>query len=206
MFNPDLNTPPNTACFGRVLFDIQVGLPQYSAPYIAMTNEGAVLMTGSDPGILSLYGDLEQGKTGSLTLIDGNYGSLDFGNRSVPALTDLDHDGKYELIAGNQRGGLELFHTEITVGTTGITEHQDNPEKPYYIMYSNAENMVVVAWNSIQPGNIEIIDTYGRLMIPMNDQPDFVQEINLESLLPGIYFLRLQLENRTWVEKIMDAR
>ncbi|MEO6131107.1 MAG: VCBS repeat-containing protein, partial [Saprospiraceae bacterium] len=106
IFNPDINTPPNTGCYGRVLFDIQSGLPQYSAPYVFVSDDGPQLMIGSDPGKLNLYGDLEAGKDGSLSLIAKNFGQLDFGNRSTPALADLDNDGKYELLAGNQRGGL----------------------------------------------------------------------------------------------------
>jgi hypothetical protein len=30
LFNPDVNASPNTGCFGRVLFNLPVGLPQYS--------------------------------------------------------------------------------------------------------------------------------------------------------------------------------
>ncbi|MBK9984042.1 MAG: T9SS type A sorting domain-containing protein [Saprospiraceae bacterium] len=206
VFNSDLNSPPNTACYGRVLFDLQPGLPQYSAPYIFVSKDGVELMAGGDPGKLNLYGDLEAGKTGSLTVIETEYGGFEFGNRSSPALADLDHDGKFELLAGNQRGGVELFHTDLLVGTTAIVQPSDHPDKPYQIMYSNAENIVEVVWKNGVPGKIELYDAIGRVLNIDVDQAEIIQAINLEPFPMGIYFVRLQLGNKTWVEKIVDNK
>ncbi len=203
VFNPDLNTPPNTGCYGRMLFDIQIGLPQYSTPFIVTTTDGPVLMTGGDPGKLYLFGDLEEGKTGSLTVLDNEYGFLDFGNRSAPALADLDGDGKFELLVGNQRGGLELFHTELLVGTTAIAQ-PINPEKPYQLLQYASENLIEIVWKNNLPGRVQLFDALGRSLNMDINQNEMVQQINLESFLPGIYFVRLQLGERMWVEKIID--
>ncbi len=206
VFNSDLNTPPNTACYGRVLFDLQPGLPQYSAPYIFVSKDGVELMAGGDPGKLYLYGDLEAGKTGSLTLIENEFGGFEFGNRSAPALADLDHDGTFELLAGNQRGGVELFHTNILVGTTAVVQPSDNPDKPYQIMYSNTGHIVEVAWKNGVPGKIELFDAIGRILNSDVGQEDIIQSINLEPFPMGIYFVRLQLGKKTWVEKIANNK
>ncbi|MEP6647745.1 MAG: T9SS type A sorting domain-containing protein [Saprospiraceae bacterium] len=206
VFNPDINTPPNTGCYGRVLFDIQIGLPQYTAPYVFVTNDGPELMVGGDPGTLYLYGDLQNGKTGPLTLIEQGYGHLDFGNRSTPALADLDHDGKYELLAGNQRGGIELFHTDLQVGTTAVEQPMDNMDKPYQILYSGAENIVEIVWRKGHGGQAELYDEYGRLMEKNNNSDNSILRINLESFPPGIYFVRLEYEHKIFVEKILDNK
>jgi hypothetical protein len=52
LFNADATVAPNTQCFGRVLFDIPIGLPQYSTPAVARTLDELILMTGSDAGNL----------------------------------------------------------------------------------------------------------------------------------------------------------
>ena len=162
------------------------------------------MMIGGDPGKLYLYGDLEAGKTGSMTLLDNEYGDLDFGNRSAPALADLNNDGAFELLAGSQRGGLELFHTEILTGSTAVIQPAKDVDKPYQVMYSNAENIVEIAWRNGDPGKIELFDAFGRKPGVHIEQGQIIQEINLSSLPPGVYFVRLQAGNKSWVEKIID--
>ncbi len=206
VFNPDINTPPNTGCFGRVLLNLQVGLPQYSTPYVFRTKDGLELMEGGDPGQLALYGNLEEGKTGSLTVIDSMYGKLDFGNRSAPALADLDGDGKFELIVGNERGGLELFHTDLLVGTTATKPIVALTDKPYQIMYSSTEDMIEIAWKTDAPGSIELFDAFGRSLFINAGQNNVIQQIHLESYPPGMYFLRLQVGQKLWIEKIVNSR
>lgn len=197
IFNPDITAAPNTGCYGRVLFDIAIGLPQYSTPYIFRTDEGLRLMAGGDPGTLNLYGDLASGITGSLNVIDEDFGDLDMGNRSAPALADLNNDGKFDLVVGNQRGGLEMFTTELNIGFTSI-ENPAVTEKPYSIHQDGSE--VIVTWKS-KEGVIKLVDVYGRLL----DENDAATQVDLSQLLPGIYFLQLELDGKVWVEKIYDA-
>ncbi len=198
-FNSNLNTSPNTACYGRVLFDLPIGLPQYSTPAIVRTDNGLVLMAGGDPGDLQLYGDLQAGMTGSLTVLDEDYGDLDMGHRSAPALADLDNDGYYELIVGNLRGGLELLTTGLKVGTTSIT----NPvviDKPYSIINDIRNHTVEIMWKG-EIGEALLFDSYGRLLQSIPHNQDY--SIELEKYIPGIYFIRLTSNNMYWVEKVV---
>jgi hypothetical protein len=120
MFGGDPTVAPNTQCFGRLLFDIQPGLPQYSTPSIFRTPDGLMLLTGMDDGTLALYAGVESGVSTPLSLVEGHFDSIDVGNRSAPLVADLDADGVYELVAGNQRGGLELFGTSLVAGATSL--------------------------------------------------------------------------------------
>jgi hypothetical protein len=204
IFNPDVNALPNTGCFGRVLFDIAAGLPQYSTPFIGNTSEGLRLMTGNDRGNLLLFGDLDQGIMGSLTLIDDHYGNIDAGNRSAPALADFDDDGKFELIVGNQRGGLELFHTEIQEGTTAVIQPQAGPEKPYQIMQSSDKALIEIVWKNNLSGEVKLFDAYGRSIDISQTQNNIIQEINLGSYPHAIYFIRIQVGQQVWIEKVFN--
>jgi len=201
IFNPDLTVTPNTQCYGRVLFDIVVGLPQYSAPFVARSDDQLILMTGNDLGRLELYSDLKNGITGAITKLDGGYGNLDFGNRSAPALADLNADGKYELIVGNQRGGLELFGTEIAVGTVGIESPVVVDEKPYSL-FRLSENVWAVNWKDGRSGEVMLVDIQGRILFQRNSaQTDLV--FNLQDKAAGMYFLQLRQEGKSWTEKLL---
>ena len=203
VFDADVTLAPNTQCFGRLLFDIQIGLPQYSTPSIVRTHQGLVLMTGSDPGKLLLYDHVENGKTGAVSLVDDQFGLIDVGNRSAPALADFDHDGVYELLVGNQRGGLELFSTDLLVGYTSVADPAKPREKPYHIDGSIGSGVVDITWNSGAIGNVQVFDVLGR---PLQFKPfanDLFSRFDLSHQMPGMYFLRITIGHHEWVEKVV---
>ncbi|MBP8085966.1 MAG: VCBS repeat-containing protein [Saprospiraceae bacterium] len=203
IFNADATVAPNTQCFGRLLFDIQPGLPQYSTPAIVRTQQGLVLMTGGDPGQLLLYDNVENGKTGAVTLVDDHYGAIDVGNRSAPALADFNHDGVYELIVGNQRGGLELFSTDLLVGYTSVADPTMPAEKPYHIDGTIGSGVVDITWKSDMIGIVHVFDILGRPLSYKAFNDDLFSRIDLSEQTPGIYFLRISVGRDEWVEKVV---
>jgi hypothetical protein len=155
-----------------------------------------MLMTGADRGYLQLYGDLAAGINGSFSLIDTFYGTLDFGNRSHPVLSDLNDDGKFELLAGNQRGGLELFNTELVVGITSIDPvGEDFPL--YKITQQN--KYIEVTWIH-DTGESMLVDIYGRVLAKRASES--IQQYNMD-LIPGIYLIRLAIDGKVRTEKIV---
>jgi len=203
LFNGDATVAPNTQCFGRVLFDIPVGLPHYSTPSILRTPDGLVLMTGSDEGNLLLYDHVENGKTGAITLLDDQYGSIDVGNRSAPALADLNADGLYDLIAGNQRGGLELFTTNLQVGFTSVEPPTDGIDKPFHIYGSLGQGVIDITWKNQANGAVEVFDMLGRLQRSNNTINGSVTRIDLTGNAPGVYLLYITTGNQQWLDKVV---
>jgi hypothetical protein len=202
VFNPDPTVAPNTQCFGRVLFDLQVGLPQFSAPSIVRTQQGLVMMTGSDPGKLLLYSEVEKGKTTALPLLTDEYGGIDVGNRSSPALADLNHDGVYELIVGNQRGGLELYSTDLVVGYTAVDEPEGKLEKPYTIQ-GTIGGTVDMLWMNDQVGKVQVYDMLGRMVnIPLVSNGKNTR-IDFQQYAGGMYILNITVGQYRFTEKIL---
>ncbi len=202
-FNPDVTLAPNTQCFGQVLFDLQVGLPQYSTPCIVRTQQGLIMLTGSDPGTLLLYDHVENGKTGALTLLDDHYGSIDLGNRSAPVLADLNADGVYELIAGNQRGGLELFGTQLLVGYTSVVDPTVAVEKPYHINGSLGSGVVDVTWINGEQGTLTMFDMLGRAQGFTSVENGSVTRVDITAQPAGVYLLQITSGTNQWVEKVV---
>ncbi|MEO6132175.1 MAG: T9SS type A sorting domain-containing protein, partial [Saprospiraceae bacterium] len=101
-------------------------------------------------------------------------------------------------------GGIEVFHTDLKVGTTAIDQPTGISDKPYQIMYSTQENKVEIVWKNGDPGRVDMFDAMGRPIIVKDDLENSIQRIDLESFPPGIYFVRIEYEHRLFVEKIMD--
>ncbi len=203
LFNGDPTVAPNTQCFGRLLFDIQPGLPQYSTPSIVRTQQGLVLMTGSDPGQLLLYDNIQNGKTGAAHLVDGAFGSIDVGNRSAPALADFNQDGVYELIVGNQRGGLELFSTDLLVGYTSVADPSVPAEKLYHIDGTIGSGVVDITWKSDKQGTVHVFDILGRPLQHKTFSNNLFSRIDLSDNTPGLYFFHISIGRNEWVEKVV---
>ncbi len=203
VFNADATVAPNTQCFGRLLFDIQPGLPQYSTPAIVRTQQGLVLMTGSDPGQVLLYDNVENGKTGAVTLMDDHYGAIDVGNRSAPALADFNQDGVYELIVGNQRGGLELFSTDLLVGYTSVADPSAPAEKPYHIDGTIGSGVVDITWKNGMTGTVRMFDLLGRPLQVDKFNNDSFTRFDLGNKAPGVYFFHISIGRSGWVEKVV---
>ena len=203
IFNPDATVAPNTQCFGRVLFDLQIGLPQFSAPAIFRTDHGLMMLAGGDPGKLNLYSNVEQGKTGAIPLVESTYGSIDVGIRSAPALADLNHDGIYELLVGNQRGGLEIFSTDLIVGYTAVAEPSPAAEKPYHIYGTIGNGRIDVTWKDAINGTISVFDILGRKIDSSVFENGSNTRIELEGHSIGVYMMEITIGNTRYVEKIM---
>jgi hypothetical protein len=203
VFNADATVAPNTQCFGRLLFDIQPGLPQYSTPAIFRTQQGLMLLTGGDPGQLLLYDNVENGKIGAVNLIDDAFGSIDVGNRSAPALSDFNHDGVFELLVGNQRGGLELFSTDLIVGYTSVADPSLPAEKPYHLDGSIGSGVVDITWKHEMTGKVHVFDILGRPLSIKSFANDFFSRFDLSNQAPGIYFLQISIGRDEWVEKVV---
>jgi hypothetical protein len=201
VFNADVMVAPNTQCFGRVLFDIPIGLPQYSTPVIVKSGNELLLMTGNDRGTLDIYGDVAAGITGAIPLIEGNYGGLDFGNRSAPALADLNADGFYEMIVGNQRGGLELLTTALQTGTVGIGDPA-SIDKPFQLFRVD-QNQYEIRWNESGSRIVELIDMWGRVLTSESVDNVISKSIQLDDWAAGMYFIRIGEGRMSWVEKVI---
>lgn len=107
---PLFNDQPTLSKLGSIDTDIIPGGQGYSAPIFVQTPNGLNLITGSVTGELEAYTNVTATES-PFTPVSLTWGNIDVGNRSSPALADLDNDGVLELVVGNQRGGLNLYKT-----------------------------------------------------------------------------------------------
>ncbi|HQW01873.1 MAG TPA: T9SS type A sorting domain-containing protein, partial [Saprospiraceae bacterium] len=118
-------------------------------------------------------------------------------------LADLNADGLYDLIAGNQRGGLELFTTNLQVGFTSVEPPTDGIDKPFHIYGSLGQGVIDITWKNQANGAVEVFDMLGRLQRSNNTINGSVTRIDLTGNAPGVYLLYITTGNQQWLEKVV---
>lgn len=100
----------DTSKLGNIKVDPSSSFTGNSTPFIGRLNNTPkdYLLIGSTTGELYRYDDFQNG-SGIFTRIDSFYSNILDGQRSAPAVADVDGDGIYELVMGNTLGGLTLF-------------------------------------------------------------------------------------------------
>ena len=129
----------------------------------------------------------------SFEKLENNFGNFRIGLRSTPALADIDNDGFYELVTGNNRGGLNYFNTIIHQSGTisNIAEINHDALK----IYPNPSTGILnLEWDHLAKRAVQVVSIDGIIL-----QNIFVENknlvLNMENYAPGIYIIRTQNSN-----------
>ena len=194
MFVSDPQIMPNTNTLGLVnTTDIDV-LDYSGAPvFVELDNDSLVLISGSESGRIKLYKGIEGNFYDSFEKLENNFGNFRIGLRSTPALADIDNDGFYELVTGNNRGGLNYFNTIIHQSGTisNIAEINHDALK----IYPNPSTGILnLEWDHLAKRAVQVVSIDGIIL-----QNIFVENknlvLNMENYAPGIYIIRTQNSN-----------
>jgi len=212
----NLNYYKNTGSYSTPVFELEtdslgkvnvtdpnVSLDGYSVPFLLRDNLGHVqLIVGSEQGKIFYYNDIEDDLTGTFkeseelgTLIGTSDFMADRGFRTAGALTDLNNDGTFELVAGNFSGGLEYFssdgHPEVNSinpppGVDQVILIYPNPAEEFVnIVCTNAEKYRIKS--------IELYDISGRKVYCNQTINQTINTLSLTSLADGLYFMEITL-------------
>jgi len=93
---------------------IDIGL--YSTPAFAdIDNDGDFdLFVGEDAGNINFYRNTGTAANPAFTLVTDNFASIDVGSRSTPAFADIDNDGDFDLLMGEEDGNLNFYRNDGT--------------------------------------------------------------------------------------------
>ncbi len=199
--NPMFNNK-TSKFWGNIDVREAVGELGYSVPLLVEIQGEYQLLVGSGSGKVRHYENIENNLEGSFDQItDAVVPSLGT-SYSSPAIADLDNDGKWEMIVGNYRGGLQLYEMQYGVGTTNpITVA--NPS-----VYPNPTQQLLhidLAKISKTATHIRLFDITGRQVIA-KEIPAQQQNYSLqipEQLTKGVYLLEIKQEMGVSVAKIV---
>ena len=194
VFTSSASNLPNQKNIGNLFQQPNSYFLESGAPFYLDAKEGRLFAFGTQGGGVRLYKVPGTDMTKPYELVDELLGNIYTGSRSVPSFSDIDNDGYYELVLGNERGGISFYNTNIQ--TDKVSNAEIHEEKPLTFHPNPANN--VLFYTGIKPDAIKLWDVMGMVMNISWSQ----HEIFVENLPSGMYFLEYLVNRKRYVEKI----
>jgi hypothetical protein len=189
-----------TDSFGDVNVQADGYYSGYSTPFLCETDSTHqyYLFVGSETGKIAMYDNIDNNLTGKFTLVDSVLQHNTVGSRTAPALADIDHDNKLEMMTGNFRGGLSIFKQSDSL--VGIHETSNAKNNSVFIIYPNpAKDIIYIKTNEnpVSKFDISVYNALGQLLKYQSFNDSHIAEINISYLSRGLYFCKIKRDEES---------
>lgn len=202
-FIADVHTAPNTGCLGNVITIPEFSITSYSVPRFIEIDGKWELFVGIQQGKIYRYTDIEDNIYGAFTRVDENYGDFKIGDRLFQNFEDINNDGKYDLIVGNQRGGVMVYETGIEVSKLLNTKTLV-ADLPINVFPNPAKDNLTIKLEKtgVYDMNIRVFNAVGALILNQKTRGN-TSQLDVADWASGIYFLEVIVGNETTTQKLI---
>ena len=167
----------------------------YSVPcFYRDAQQGTVLFCGGELGEVSYYklidgnldGQFEKSERNMAETVNGDAKEFCEGRRAAATVADLTGDGKPDLILGNYAGGAAFFRGAVPPAHNAVTSHELTSLR----VYPNPANNVLHIEGNKPLKTVFIYDSYGRMILIINNIEDNSAVVNISQLPVGVYVIR----------------
>lgn len=161
------------------------------------------LFVGSEDGVIEHFNEIDGNLTGSFIRHDSAVARIDVGLRCVPAINDLNGDGRLDVIIGNKKGGLSAYYGKALL--TSVNE----PTEPISLqLFPNpAREQITLLLDEQLAGDItvQVFGTDGKLLF---DKKTNASQLIIQTTdwTPGFYVLRSTIGNRIGTQSFVIAK
>jgi FG-GAP repeat. len=179
----------------------------YSTVYVGRVDNTNTeyIMLGSLDGEISKYDGFQSGNvTTAYTRVDSFYSRLKISRRTAPAFADLYGDNKYDMVLGNDLGGLHYLKQYFNAGVADV-----NVSEAEVNIYPNpAANEVTIEriGNTAALASVKIIAPTGQILISKELTLDRKTTINTSVLPAGLYYCVILNEGKQIAKPLMILR
>ena len=195
-FEPDETADPNLAALGLITTLLSTNQPAgNSAPWVYDTEDGYIILTGSDTGHLQEFTVEESDLASTFEKTNPNYGNTREGRRTAIALADLNQDGLLEMAVGNLRGGLSFFGTNLEDFPAVGTRERRN-EIHFSLSPNPAEGSVwVQLTDEVTRVEVQLVNALGQTLLRQT-LASGGGWLSTDQLPAGMYWVALSKEGR----------
>ena len=192
-FHPNPDVAPNNRFFGKIVTQVPGFVTGYSAPVILDCGGQKLLVTGTEQGKLKVYEvNPDSLDEGAFVLLNDGFPGFAEGRILRPAFASLNGDDLLEVVIGNNRGGLGLFTSPITINCTVPTK-ETRPPLEASLFPNPASNLLHVRLGQPPVGlhHYRIFNSVGQLALT-GQFLDIEHTIEVGHLSSGFYFIEIQ--------------
>ncbi len=179
----------------------------YASPFFYNDNDTDKLILGTEVGKIYIYDNINGNILGNYHLADSLINGEE-GQRLIPFIGDINHDGRPDMLIGNYNGGLSLYMNTDTVPlTVGLNNPQATMHPSFDVFPNPASDQLHITFNHLQNmhATFEMINDIGQL-IYKTDITEPTMTIPLRGFSNGIYLVRFVSDNTTQSQKIIVRR
>lgn len=195
-FNPDQDESPNSPFLGAIDLREEGFATAFTAPVIIETLQETYLISGSQSGKVYRFDDILSDIYADYTLTEENLLDFGIGDKTRPAFADIDNDGNYESIIGNDRGGLSFYQTDIQQALVSVSSL--NLKEKLNIFPNPANDIISINHGSGADFEFELYDTKGSFL-----SKHLSGSVSVGHLSPGVYVIKANLNNKLEVVKFV---
>lgn len=200
--SPNFATTPTVQKLG----DIDLRLPGeavgFSMPVVVPTIDGGrMIVCGAQGGQLEAY-TVGAPTAEPWTAVSLTWGNTDDGNRSSPAIADLDADGILDMVCGNLRGGLHLYRTELADCSPTSVFTPNTQRLPVRLYPNPVADVLRVESDATGAVSWSVVNTLGQV-VAQSTAPSGTFSIDVQKLKPGVYILEVRSGGITGTQRVV---
>ncbi len=180
-----------------------------SAPFIGkIDNTGKeYLMIGTKDGTIQCWDGIDSGDPNkTYTLVEEKYSNIKIqGRKAAPYFADINNDGKYEVIIGNDLGGLNMYFQIWTVNVEGVARSQNKlsvyPNPAMDILNVGLSDGIISA-----KATVKIYTSMGQQVNAFMQYSDNAWRVDVSSLPTGMYLCTVYSNGTTQTARFSKTK
>ncbi|MBL7719382.1 MAG: T9SS type A sorting domain-containing protein [Flavipsychrobacter sp.] len=193
---------------GGVKTDPQVSFLGHCTPFIGKMDNTNVdyLVSGSTSGTIYRFTGFQGGDTAvAYPMIDSAYSWItNAGIRTAPAIADVDGDGWYEMVVGNQFGGLFLYRQWVNASAGDVVKH---PAASVKIWPNPAAGYFDVSWSRVaEEVSVTVVNSLGQVLYQRRGLSGESLQVETSGWASGLYFCTWQSAGQRVTQRVAVMR